>query len=261
MSTKPDSSIPAGTPVPAVTYKHKPKQIKSLDCLLALANVVVASSLVVISEDKLDATVTIGYIAKETGEIETVEVSMNLLDSAYVGIVKLWPMMKQTKDEVRLAQSTARNAEKNAASEAKKAEAQAAKDKRAEERTAAKAKREEEQAAAKAKRTEELAAKAKAKEEELAAKKKAKEDAATAKAAEKAAAAAAKQEADTAKAAAAAAKVVAPTGALTKAAQGAVHTAGTKPTPAPAKPTPPKSAASKAVAAIQGGARMTDKRK
>lgn len=181
------------------------KKINNLDCLEALANVNPAKSAIKQNKDKLDAVVSVAH--EVDGKTETVDVLLSQLNAAYVGMVKLWPKMKEVKDAVETAQREARDNAKKAEREAKKqAEAEAKAKAKADREAEAKAKREakEKEKADRAKAKEaEAKAKAEAKEAEAKAKREAKEKAeAEAKAKEEA-----KKKADTEKATKAAKKL------------------------------------------------------
>lgn len=132
-------------------------KISSLQCLLALANVIPAKSGIKINKDGMDAVLSISY---ESGpdKVDVVEAPLSLLDGAYVGMVKLWPKLKEVKDQVtlnhRVARDTAKKEKREEAKEAKAKERAEAKEKRVAEAKAkadAKTKEKEERAAIRAK--------------------------------------------------------------------------------------------------------------
>ena len=181
-------------------------KVDSLKCIHALANVAPAASGISINKDGLDAVVTVAYDAGH-GKADKVEVPLSLLDAAYVGMVKLWPRMKEVKDTVRQNLAKARDDKKAEERKAKEAEKQAAKDKaKAGRGAAAKAKRDQkekekqERADIRAKEKADREAKKKAEQE---AKEKAKQEAEAKRKQEEEA----KKKADTAKATEAAKKL------------------------------------------------------
>lgn len=181
-------------------------KVSNLLCITALAHAVAAKSKITINKDGLDAVVLVGY-ESAPGKVESVEVPLSLLDAAYVGMVRLWPTMKEVKDLVHTNQRTAREQAKAKAKADKDAETLKAKQEaKAKKDTEAKAKKEakeKEKADRKAKREQE----AKDRQAKKDAEAKAKQEAKDAEAKAKVEADAKKQKEDTAKAAAAAKKL------------------------------------------------------
>jgi len=202
--------------------------VKSLECLQALAAITTKGSSATLSKDGLDATVVVQYELEAGGTAEA-SASLQMINAAYIGLVRLWPMIKPIKDQVeannRLLEQSKKKEEREAKS-AKQAEERAQKlQKKEEERKAKLQKKEEERQAKLAKREQERLAKLEAKEQERKAREAKKEEERQAKI-----------KADAEKLKAAADRLAA--------------NGGVAPT------SKPKTAAEKAVAAIKGGARM-----
>ena len=175
--------------------------------LVFLAGIKATETKVSVDQDQSDATVMVASAGSVDQTVETCNASLNQINAAYIGIVRLWPVIKVAKDEVAAAQRVQTKEALVAIREAK--EAQKVKDR--EEAKAAKAAKAKEKAevsaALKQARAEAKAAAVKAKQEAKDAAAKAKADAKAAVDAAKAKAVEAKRVADTAKATAAAVKL------------------------------------------------------
>lgn len=168
----------------------------SLNVLIALANISVDQC----SVKKTDGDAEVSIVSDASVNIPPMAVSLKLLNAAYIGTVKLWPMIKSIKDDIHAEAKAKADADKVAAREAKlKA--------KADEVAARKAQREAEKATRDAQRLAEKTAKAEARAKAAADKLAAKEEARKAKEDAKAKAAEQKRIADEAKKASDAAKL------------------------------------------------------
>lgn len=80
------------------------KEIKSLDCLQALARVVPAESSLVATSDGLDGKVTIAYsLGGEANQTAMVDMMLSDLVSAYSGIVRLYGVIAPQKAAIESA--------------------------------------------------------------------------------------------------------------------------------------------------------------
>lgn len=221
------------------------KEVKNMECLAALAAVVPESVKATVNPDHSGVTVNFEYQFDENTRKPMV-VTLDSLDAAYRGMVRMWPHMKIAKDAYADILKNKEIEQKKAAKGAKEKERQDGIAARKAERAKAKEEREKAKAEKKAakdkERAEKLAAKEKAKADKLAAKEKAKADKAAADA---------KAKAD--KAAADAEKLK--KAADAKAAQDAHPAAGTKSASATPPVIPSKDAGAKAVAAVKASSK------